>query len=115
MYMSRKLKKYCAECGNPVSYSSENKPKFCSACGSPMFGSNASKKGESSTLKPKKVIDGEAQDIDPEDMLHDIQAGHGTSMSSLDVETSVQEPISFKLGDIMPPSEEAGTTEKENS
>ena len=71
-----------------------------------MFGSNASKKKKSPQLKPKRVVDGEAQDIDPEDMTHDMQEWHGTSISSLDVENHIQRPAYFKLGDIMLHTEE---------
>jgi len=110
--MTQKLRKYCAECGTPVPYSLESKPKFCPECGSSMFGSNASEKKKSPRLRPKKVVDGEVQDIDLEDMTHDMQEWHGTSMSSLDVESNVQRPLSFRLGDLMPSPEE---DEKESS
>ena len=79
-----------------------------------MFGSNASEKKKSPQLKPKKVVDGEAQDVNLEDMSHDIQEWRGTSISSLDVESHVQRPTSFKLGDLMS-SEKEGEGEKENS
>lgn len=108
------MRKYCAECGTPVPYSLASKPKFCPECGSPMFGSNASEKKKSPLSKPKRIVDGEAQDIDPEKMMDDIQEWHGTSISSLDVESDIQKPPSFKLGDLLPPPEkEQG--EKENS
>ena len=104
--MSRELKKYCSECGNPVVYSLENKPKFCSECGSAMFGANASKSPEKTLEKPKRVVDGEMQNIDDEDMTHDLQEWNGTSILSLDIEANISKPTSFKLGDVMPPPEE---------
>ncbi len=104
--MSRELKKYCTECGNPVSYTLENKPKFCSECGTPMFGAQASESPPKGLDKPKKVVEGEAVDIEGEDMTHDIQEWSGTSISSLDVDANISKPTSFKLGELMPPPEE---------
>ena len=103
--MSYELKKYCSECGQPVSYSSSNKPKFCSSCGKPMFGAK-----EDTSLKAKKGVEGAVVDAEEEDMRYDIQEWGGTSLSNLEAEIEQDKPVSFKLGEIFPNLDEPEKT-----
>ena len=99
--MSYELKKYCSECGKPVSYSSNNKPKFCSSCGKPMFGTSE-EDTQPSHLKAKKIVEGSVVNAEEEDMRYDIQEWGGTSLSKLETEIEQDKPVSFKLGEMFP-------------